>query len=287
MSDATQQPNTEEQNHGAAAVKLPRRCSVVDKSGNKIGYVRRSVYYNLQDEVQGKFFKIKETGAVEYRQKDAVSRDLIGESIINYPVLAGHVNEQNQIISIANTYIATLKYPRWLFPLIIILFFLCLLALIFAMLFVNVSKDYAPKLFVIEEGGKEWTKEEPINIFQNGYYDGKVIFPGMEGKYSFRLENRNPDALCYSLSFLDVNDYEINLGYRLLRNGEYVRGTSDTYVKTGDLNLTDLLVDAKKNDTFTLEWKWLDLDPIDTVAGMEHATYTLNISFNAYIQDRS
>lgn len=287
MSETTQQPNSEVESHGTASVKLPRRCSVVDQNGDKIGYVRRSVYYNLQEEVQGKFFKNEGTGAVEYRQKDAVSRELAGESILNYPVLVGHVNEQDQIISIANTYIATLKYRHWLVPIIIILFSMCLLALFFAMLFVNISKDYVPKLFVVEEGGTEWTQDEPINVFKDGLYNGKVIYPGMEGKYSFRLENRNSNALCYSLSFSDVNDYEINLGYRLRRNGEYVRGSEDIYVETANLNLSDLSVEANKNDTFTLEWKWLDLDPIDTVAGMEHATYTLNISFNAYIQDRS
>ncbi len=287
MSDATQQPNSGVYSRGSAEVVLPRHCSVIDINGKKIGYVRNTVYYNLRNEEQGRFFKNDETGAVEYRQKDAASRGFIGGSAINYPLLVGHLDSEYNIISVANTYIASLKISRWQKPLLIIFLLLCLLATIISMLFVNTTKDYVPSLFVTEVGGSEWVQDEPITVFKNGYYKESKICPGMEGTYSFRLENRNPDALNYALTFSDENKYEINLGYRLLRNGEYVRGTAETYVHTKDLNLSDLLVEAKKNDTFTLEWKWLDADPIDTVAGMENATYILNISFNAHIQGRS
>jgi len=259
--------------------RFPKSCKVVNADGDKIGKVKKSVCYNLDKEEQGKFFLGTDGKTVSYKRRFWESPE---DDDTDYTDIVGYVNEDNDVYTPAGQYLFTLKYRKW-FILFILFFVFFLFILFLSMFFVNVSRDYIPTLFVTEVGGSEWTETEPITVFENGVYNESKICPGMEGTYSFRLENRNPDTLVYELTFTDVNQYEINLGYRLLRNGEYVTSSTE-YVPVTELNFKDLTVDAKQNDTFTLEWKWLHNDDVDTIAGMESATYTLFIRFNATIQ---
>lgn len=282
MSDE-QQSNTQtpldEKEEKKKKIRFPKSCKVVNADGDKIGKVRKSVYYDNQKEEQGKFFLDKTTGEVSLKKRPFGAQSTSDSA---YTETVGYVDEHNDVLTPAGEYLATLKYRKW-FLLLIFFLILCFIALILSMLFIDVTKDYIPTLFVTEVGGSEWTQDEPITVFKNGYYRDSVIFPGMEGEYSFRLENRNPDTLVYTLTFEDVNKYEIDMGYRLRRNGVCISG--EGYVSAAELNPTEYTVDADQSDTFTLEWVWLHNDSTDTIAGMENATYTLNISFHAYIQN--
>ena len=218
----TQTPSDEKEEK----IRFPKSCKVVNADGDKIGKVRKSVYYNNDKEEQGKFFSVKETGEVLLKKRP-LGTEFISDSA--YTETVGYVDEHDDVFTPAGEYLATLKYRKW-FLLLIFFLILCFVALILSMLFIDVTRDYIPTLFVE-----------------------------------------------------DVNDYEIGMGYRLLRNGVCVSGGE--YVYVAELNSAEFTVGAGQSDTFTLEWAWLHNDSVDTIAGMEDATYILNISFHAYIQN--
>lgn len=56
-------------------------------------------------------------------------------------------------------------------------------------------------------------------MFFNEEFGDAVIAPGMSGAYRFIFENANEDAVEYSLTFREENEYGIALKYRLVRDG--------------------------------------------------------------------
>ena len=98
-------------------------------------------------------------------------------------------------------------------------------------------------------------------------------------------ENRNDNALVFSFTFTEANDYGIDITYRLKRDGAYIVGADGNYVGVEPLSVGagGLTIEANSDSVFELEWKWAHNDAVDTVAGENGATYTLNIGFSAYV----
>lgn len=258
----------------AAGAKLPKRAKAVDLRGEKIGKVRKSVLKDGDDRVLGKFSRDEENDMVFF-----YSPDENGEPTN----LAGYVDKNNNLLTLENDYVATLKYHTLA---IIIIPLLCLLAaltafsIILCSYYLSRSRDYIPTIFITEDGGSEWIDDEYIDVFENGKYNGNKIHPGMEGEYLFRFENRNANRLNYNMTFTEENEYSMNMGYRLRFDNVYVLGNEDTYISIDELKLEDAIIASGSSAIFTLEWKWID-GTGDTEAGMNEATYTLHITLDA------
>lgn len=254
-------------------VRLPRRATVFNKQGERIGKVRKSIWQNQEGIEQGTFVK-EETNVFVYS----------GES------RTGYVDKNDNVLSLTNKYIATLRRPEryWILALVLILVLVTLLTVILSVYFLTRSEntDYAPVIFIASEDGLNWEDTEDLPIFFNEMFGDNKVVPGMKGSYRFIFENRNKNTLDYSLLFSEENEYGIAILYRLKRDGAYISGTQD-YVSADELGMDGLTVEARSSTMFELEWFWQDNDEADTVAGQNSAVYTLTISLSAQVSVRA
>lgn len=250
-------------------VRLPIYAAVVNKKGDKIGKIRRSVWYNRKKEYVGEF--VKEDDNVYYcvRKKRK-----------------GFVDKNDNILLFDNTYAGTIRYFRW-WIFLIIAAVLALVVLLSALLAAyctpkSESPDYAPTLFIADEGG-EWDETRNLEVFFNEKFGDSVIEPGQSGTYAFTFENRNADVLEYNLEFSCVNEYGIELVYRLKRDGAYIAGVPDSVIAEG-LSCENLTIEGNSSTVFEIEWYWRHNDAVDTAAGTNSAQYTLNIRLVAWVK---
>ena len=78
-------------------------------------------------------------------------------------------------------------------------------------------------------------------------------------------------------------EYDLNLQYRLRKNGNYVIGNDDRWVGVDELKTAFSKLNGNSNDRYVLDWKWEyegNRDDIDTLIGENmNDTYQLNIKF--------
>ncbi len=253
-------------------VKLPLFSKLVDNRGEVLGSVKK-----------GKVKRDKRViGEFRYEGEELVYVEV---DELGNPVSECYVDRYNNLLERnTNRYVATLRYFKksfWL-PVAASLFALTLTSVLIGAWCVAQFKESIPTFAVAEEGKEEWSKDKDLEIFKNGYYDDLKIHPGLEGDYSFRLQNKNERDLSYTLSFAEVNDYDVTLRYRLRLNNSYVAGSADEYLTAAELKQAGVILPPKSTAVYTLEWKWVDGES-DTEAGMNQANYTLNIQFRAKI----
>ena len=252
----------------AADARLPVRAGVYNSEGDRIGRVRRSVWYDEEGSEVGAFT----------RTDEAVYFGAGGER-------KGYVDGNDNVLTLSGGYMATLKRMSRL-PLLLLVIILALLTalsvLLAAYLMSRSGGDYAPVLFVADAEGLSWDETENLPVFMNERFGDTVIAPGMEGSYSFTLKNENADALDFSLTFSESNEYGIDIAYRLRRDGAYI--SQDEYVSAAELGVRDMSIESGSSTVFTLEWIWRDGDEADTAAGEAGATYTLTITFTASVR---
>lgn len=256
----------------AIGVKLPRRAAVVNKRGERIGRVRKSVWRDEEGNEQGVFVK-----------EDANVFVYAGGARL------GYVDRNDNVLSLSNKYIATLRGAErvWILALVLFLAAATLVTVILSAYFLTRTQNTgAPVLFVASKDGAEWKGREDLPVFVNENFGDAAVAPGMKGSYRFVFENRNGSALDYSLSFFEENEYGIRIVYRLKRDGAYISGTQE-YVDAASLGIGGLTVPAESSTDFELEWYWQDSDAADTAAGESGAVYTLSIELTAEVSDRA
>ena len=123
-----------------------------------------------------------------------------------------------------------------------------------------------------------WRDSASLNIFTDSVYhfEDKVA-PGSSNTYQFVVKNSTKYRLKYEINFIETNLHQMNMKYKLKKNDSYV---IDHYVSCDELHLDEQLLNAKSNDTYYLEWKWIDNDN-DTSVGNAQADYSLKIEVKA------
>lgn len=135
------------------------------------------------------------------------------------------------------------------------------------------------------ENSTDWKDLIELDIFNTNYScvkEGKIA-PGVQGTYVYTVENYGEKRMVYDMKFTDENPYKINLIYKLKRNGQYVAGNEENWVRTTDMDLSDLKIDAKTSDIFTIEWRWEDAENDTEIGETEGAYYKLFISSYAEV----
>ena len=251
----------------AVDIKLPKRAKITDREGVRVGKVRHSVWYGKEGEDLGEFRK-EEVNVFLYRNDER----------------AAYVDGNDNVLSLSDTYMATLRRFRW-FPilalLLLLLALLTALSVVLGLYFTSQSFNYAPVLFIADAKGKEWSQEKNLPVFMNETFGDTVIMPGMSGSYRFTFENRNADAITFSFLFSEENGYGIDLVYKLKRDGVYIGG--ENYKSAAALGLSDMTIEEFSSSVFELEWYWRDNDGADTAAGENGAVYILFIDFSAAV----
>lgn len=132
----------------------------------------------------------------------------------------------------------------------------------------------------------DWLNEKKADIFSNSYFENSKIAPGVSSDYYFIVKNDRKENIIYDINFTEKNDSNIPIKYRLKKNDSYVVGSDITWVNASDLNINDILINAKENNSYILEWKWdyytdnLN-DATDTTIGKNIPDYKLTINVKA------
>lgn len=112
--------------------------------------------------------------------------------------------------------------------------------------------------FYVDDSDVKWSDETDLNIFTDSMYgkNGKVA-PESSNTYKFVVNNNTRYNLKYKISFTEENQHNINIKYKLKKNGSYI---VDHYVSYNEINKSDLLLNSNSKDTYLLEWKWVSND---------------------------
>ncbi len=140
------------------------------------------------------------------------------------------------------------------------------------------TSDDQPEELTVLDSDITWKDTTELKIFENSMYNlDNVVAPESSNTYEFVVKNSTKYNVKYNINFIETNPYHINMKYKLKKNDTYL---VDHYVSYNELNINEQVLNAKKNDTFYLEWKWVSSDN-DNAAGENKANYNLKIEVKA------
>lgn len=135
---------------------------------------------------------------------------------------------------------------------------------------------------VVSDNNITWTSTNNLRIFSNPIYDmEQKIAPESTNTYQFVISNNTKYNVKYSINFLETNNFNINMKYRLKRENEYVAGNDNTWVDYAELNLNDISLASLSNHTYYLDWKWESSDNDTLIGNSIDASYKLDIKIKA------
>ena len=152
----------------------------------------------------------------------------------------------------------------------------------------NSNTNLEDEFYVSDNKIVKWNDNTDLNIFTDSKKISKVngkIAPESTGIYVFNVNNKTKYNLKYNISFIESNEYSINMKYKLKKGNTYL---VDQYVSYEQLNINDMLLNSNKTDVYSLEWKWVgDNDNNDTTIGMSAKDGDINYSLKINIEAES
>ena len=149
----------------------------------------------------------------------------------------------------------------------------------------NSNTDLEGEFYVSDNKIVKWNDNTNLNIFTDSKKISKVngkIAPESTGIYVFNVNNKTKYNLKYNISFIESNEYSINMKYKLKKGNTYL---VDRYVSYEQLNINDMLLNSNKTDVYSLEWKWVgDNDNNDTTIGKSAKDGDINYSLKINIE---
>ena len=146
----------------------------------------------------------------------------------------------------------------------------------------QIETEIKENFSVINTNGIAWDSTKKLNIFSNPMYEMKEkIAPEATNIYQFVVRNNTIYNLKYKMTFIEENDMNINMKYRLKKNDEYIIGNENEWVKYSDLNISGVSSKTKTSDTYYLEWKWFSSDNDTAIGEKGSVDYTLKINIKA------
>lgn len=135
---------------------------------------------------------------------------------------------------------------------------------------------------VINTNGVSWNSTKELNIFSNPMFEMKErIAPESSNIYQFIVRNNTIYNLKYDLNFIEENDMNIDMKYRLKKNDKYIVGSEEEWVEYDQLNISKISSKAKTSDTYYLEWKWFSGENDTAIGEAGDVEYVLKINIKA------
>ena len=152
----------------------------------------------------------------------------------------------------------------------------------------NSNTNLEDEFYVSDNKIVKWNDNTDLNIFTDSKKISKVngkIAPESTGIYVFNVNNKTKYNLKYNISFIESNEYSINMKYKLKKGNTYL---VDQYVSYDQLNINNMTLNSNKTDVYYLEWKWVgDNDNNDTTIGMSAKDGDINYSLKINIEAES
>lgn len=129
------------------------------------------------------------------------------------------------------------------------------------------------------DDNKTWEENTDIKIFEDSTYvvKGKIA-PESSGTYQFIIKNSTSFNVKYNIEFNEINDYNINMKYKLKKNNKYVISNWVTY---SDLKQKSIKLNSNSSDTYYLEWKWFESSNDNLIESNPSSKYGLSIDISA------
>lgn len=143
----------------------------------------------------------------------------------------------------------------------------------------NENTDNSDKIeYIIKDKDGNWIYQNELNIFSNPAYEFRnIIAPESSNVYQFILYNSNNNEIKYYINMEETNPYNINMMYKLKKNGSYIAGDKSNWVDVDELNTTLSSLHSKDTDTYSLEWKWVSSSNDNDIGKSNDAQYALKI----------
>lgn len=152
----------------------------------------------------------------------------------------------------------------------------------------NANEDLENDFYTGDHQIVKWNDNTNINIFTDSKKISRVngkIAPESTGVYVFNVNNKTKYDLKYNISFIENNEYHINMKYKLKKGNTYL---VDQFVSYDQLYIDNMLLNSNKTDVYSLEWKWIgDNDSNDTAIGMSAKDGDINYSLKINIEAES
>ena len=127
-----------------------------------------------------------------------------------------------------------------------------------------------------------WKNQNELNIFSNPLFEMESkIAPESSNVYEFIVRNRTSLKINYNMTFIETNNKNINMKYRLKRGNDYIIGGKDNWVTVDELNSSNILLNSNSDHVYYLEWKWFSSNNDTSVGNDITSKYKLNISIEA------
>ncbi len=135
---------------------------------------------------------------------------------------------------------------------------------------------------ITDSYGSTWNGSDDLNIFFDTEFSGNVIYPYASGSYVFTFNNENNDAVIFTISLSEDNEYDIAMKFTLAQDGVAI---VSSWARADDFTCPSLTVAANSSTTITLYWWWDGdvSDENDTLAATNGMTYTLTLTVEGYI----
>lgn len=124
-----------------------------------------------------------------------------------------------------------------------------------------------------------WNGSNDLKIFSESVYnlDG-VLAPESENTYKFIVKNNTKYKIKYNINFVETNNYNINMQYKLKKNDSYI---INNYSRPDALEVNDFVLKSGESDTYYLDWKWISSDNDTQIGSQPDAMYKLVIEVKA------
>ncbi len=134
----------------------------------------------------------------------------------------------------------------------------------------------------VNDSNTKWSATNVLRIFENPAYNlEEIIAPLSTNSYQFIIRNGTSVFVVYDLEFIEQNVYDINMKFRLMKNGSYVSGSDNSWVTYDQLKVSSSSLISGSKDTYYLEWKWFESDNDTSVGSNIGAYYSLKINLSA------
>lgn len=179
------------------------------------------------------------------------------------------------------------KHKRRIFLIIlIVLLFLCIFISIYLIGYhigtIGVSADVTKQLDVIKitSNSVGWNISDELNIFANPEFNNNsIIAPNSKGIYKFIVQNSSAENINYNLEFIESNEHNINMKFRLKMDNIYIIGSKDNWQEPHELNMESVLIVGGSKTMYTLEWYWEETEEDTKIGKNDYADYRLYITF--------